>query len=801
MGSDGFLEGMASPTPNSNSLAQTEECYRVLTETFGHSGYKGKQKEIINAAVSGADVFVLAPTGMGKSICFQVPAAAAKSGITIVVSPLLALMKNQIASLRRKCISAVSLMSETPLSEKEEILQDLASGSPTNRLFYTTPERLCTRDIMQLLDHVYSAGKLNRLVVDELIVAFSLQAHCISEWGHDFRSEYRKLGQFRDRFPSVPIMALTATATPSVQRDIVQSLRMTSDRLFKAVHPFNRANLFYEVRYRSTQDESTSPSTAQMSDILDFITTLYRRRERPSSGIIYCRSKATCNELSAYLRGKGINSRPYHRGISSTILDRTLREWEVGGAGEGGVDVVCATIAFGMGIDKSDVRYIIHYDLPKSFEGYYQETGRAGRDGSPSRCVLYYSREDALRLQKLVSDSHSKRQCAADAIDGPAPSQRSIDSFSALVNFAESIDVCRHVAICRYFGEATDERTAKEYCDDMCDVCKYPDKTKRRKRNLASEELVAARVSLSLSRQKPTSVSADADASSSNARPIGPSGYGASSRSSSIGIKRRGDGVSSSNTNTASKRSKSEHRMPAALVTKPHSSISSLKKPFRTPFKTPFKVPTIAVDVPESSTAQIDDLADNEGTSSPMPVDSWSTSLEQYVDSAQIDNNIEILDEPDHRPSSPIDIPEMSMDIALDASFSQKIPLSRREECFQSIRHALYKVMGRNRGGDEERLWSHITGSPRDSDARHEILDMVSKSLEYDAHTMSATESGYQGRIRQKLRTLDVIRKQQTWVDRGGGDSEGMEEVLSAFRESCQRWKKNSKGKGKHKAV
>ncbi|KAF8547656.1 ATP-dependent DNA helicase [Imleria badia] len=427
---------------------------------------------------AGADVFVLAPTGMGKSLCFQVLAIAEDCGVSIIASPLLALMTNQVTNLRSKGISAVSLTSETSKGEKSEILRDLSSKQPKNRLFYTTPEKLCTQDLMRALASVYSNGQLRRLVIDE--------AHCISEWGHDFREEYRNLGSFRERFPGITIMTLTATATKNVQRDIIRSLKMAQDKFFTAVHPFNRVNLHVGwVRYKSAPE-----SHSLMQDILEFIESLHRRRNRPSSGIIYCRKRGMCDELSNYLRVKGLNAQPYHRGISQKTLNKTLKEWEIGGTGEGGVDVVCATIAFGTGIDKSDIRYIIHYDLPKSMEGYYQETGwlslRVNLLGYPARYILYYSREDALRLGRLVSSAHAKRQ-AASSMNGPEPSQRSINGLGALVSFAENVATCRHVSICRHFGETTDttdDNVMESVCDKMCDVCKYPDRTRQRKTNL-----------------------------------------------------------------------------------------------------------------------------------------------------------------------------------------------------------------------------------------------------------------------------------------------------------------------------
>ncbi|KAF5360903.1 hypothetical protein D9756_005058 [Leucocoprinus leucothites] len=289
----------------------------------------------------------------------------------------------EVENLQRKGVNVVAWTADTGKDERQELERDLVSHSPRLRLLYISPEKYATPDCTRILDEVYRKHNLNRLVIDE--------AHCISEWGNSFRSDYRGLGKFRDRYRNVPIMALTATATQVVQRDIIHNLKMDRDNTFYAIHPFNRENLFYEVRYLSSPEPNT-----RMQQILDYITLLYQRRNRASSGIIYCRAKVTCDALTAFLRGKGLNAKPYHRGIrfghhtlslrrprasdsspdiSSGILQQTLKQWSAGGHGEpDGVDLVVATVAFGLGIDKGDVRYIIHYDLPASFEGYYQET-------------------------------------------------------------------------------------------------------------------------------------------------------------------------------------------------------------------------------------------------------------------------------------------------------------------------------------------------------------------------------------------------------------------------------------------
>ncbi|KII90932.1 hypothetical protein PLICRDRAFT_174284 [Plicaturopsis crispa FD-325 SS-3] len=732
--------------------------HHVLTRVFGHTEYKGKQREIVEAAIRGADVFVLAPTGMGKSLCFQVPAVADEHGVTIVVSPLLALMKNQVARLRQKFISVAALTSETSITEKQEITKDLSSGHPDNRLLYITPEKLCTQEFMKLLKIIYKNKELNRLVVDE--------AHCLSEWGHDFRPHYRKLGFFREEFPEVPIMALTATATATVQLDIVKSLGMSLDHLYKVVHPFNRANLFYEVRYMSAPD-----APKQMDDIHQFISKIHRRRGRPSSGIIYCRTRATCDDLAAYLRGKGLSARPYHRGIKTTTLDRTLKEWEEGGSGDGGVDVVCATIAFGMGIDKSDVRYVLHYDLPKSFEGYYQETGRAGRDGSPAKCVLYYSREDVVRVRKLVSSSHARRQNIAT--EGPPPSQRSVDSLTALVNFAESSITCRHVSICRYFGEhidSNDTGLVKRYCNAMCDLCKYPDKTRRRKNKLSTEEYVGTQVAVL---QRNARCDDDDDgypvAGPSNAwrntlregddmRPVARGSLGATKRAyydaapPAVPVKKTRYDVT-----------------PVILNTKQHASVSTLYKPFKAP--TRISAPRDPPREPAPAPAVIAHHRSVSDDEKPMHVPStYEPPGAVGYDDREYD--VELLADT-HPSSPPVDMPEMNIEV--DACFSQKIPVAMRKDAIHSIRQGLYKVF--MSGGRQADMWAHLKRAPPDDDARNDFLAAVAKDLEFSSHSMCTTEEGYQRRTRDKVEAVKRLVRPEAWGTAADVDDD-LEETL-----------------------
>ncbi|KDQ62727.1 hypothetical protein JAAARDRAFT_66384 [Jaapia argillacea MUCL 33604] len=797
------------------------DCFHVLSKVFGHTEFKGKQKQIVEAAVSGADVFVLAPTGMGKSICFQVPALADEHGITIVVSPLLALMKNQVTKLREKNVPVVAFNSETPHEEKQQIIKDLASGHPYNRLLYITPEKMCAPEMLSLLTKTYDQKELNRFVVDE--------AHCISEWGHDFRAEYRRLGLFREKFPEVPIMALTATATPAVQDDIVRSLKMSEDHLYKVVHPFNRPNLFYEVRYAPYPDPFT-----QMNEIFTYITTLHQRRGRPSSGIIYCRNRKTCDDLSAFLRGKGLNSRPYHKGIKSGTLDKTLKDWEQGGDGDGGVDVVCSTIAFGLGIDKPDVRYIIHYDLSKSFEGYYQETGRAGRDGSPSKCVLFYSREDAVRVRKLVTGSHVKRVYASDFNNGPPPSQRAVDSLRALTNFAENVNLCRHVSICRYFGEPIDEKNeelVKKYCNFMCDVCKYPDKTRRRKLALSSEEFVGSQVprlereALPDDDEDPCPRIFAGQNPDSNTRSIF---YGVTAKPStsagwkknfrqgdgedggdfpqvappvqpaakenmpiSVGLKRTGQHQElNSGAGDSAKRPKVNYTTSYGLGVSRH--LQGLRsKPFKTPFKTPVDTPA-KPPLSENNGQNLDDevpVPRSTPEHLPFPSDAPEPPATQSPgqgDRHGSDEHVPV----EHRSSSPVELPDD--DITLEVAFSQKIPTISRSSTFTTIRRCLHKAFFHSVHGD--RMWEYATMATASSETRISALRTVAKELEFSAHSMSRTLDGYKDRSSSKVDAIKQLWDGRSWDEKDVSEEfEDAREIAGVIR----RISKSMKGKAR----
>ena len=398
--------------------------YKLLKDVFGFDQFKGNQEAIIKSVLAGNDTFVLMPTGGGKSLCYQLPALL-KPGTAIVVSPLIALMKNQVDMIRNFGTEVgLAHVMNSSLSKAEllEVKEDLKSGK--TKMLYVAPESLTKEETVDFLRTL----KISFVAIDE--------AHCISEWGHDFRPEYRRLRPIIDAIgKNLPVIALTATATVKVQQDIMKNLDIMDAKVFKS--SFDRPNLYYEVR----------PKTKDViKDIIKYI-----KQNSGKSGIVYCLSRKKVEELAETLVVNGIKALPYHAGLDSQTRkenqDKFLMEE---------VDVIVATIAFGMGIDKPDVRFVIHHDIPKSLEGYYQETGRAGRDGGEGNCIAFYDYEDIHKLEKFNKGKNVAEQEIAREL------------LNETVTYAESA-VCRHRLLLHYFGEEYE----KENCGS-CDNCRYP---------------------------------------------------------------------------------------------------------------------------------------------------------------------------------------------------------------------------------------------------------------------------------------------------------------------------------------
>jgi ATP-dependent DNA helicase RecQ len=399
-------------------LEQEVDLKEKLKEVFGYTQFRGGQEPIINTLLEGKNVFVIMPTGAGKSMCYQLPAIT-QEGTAIIVSPLIALMKNQVDQMVAFGVNAQFLNSTLSKTEMTRVKKEVLNGEV--KLLYVAPESLSKEDNLTFLQ----SAKISFIAIDE--------AHCISEWGHDFRPEYRKIKSIVELLGNPPVIALTATATPKVQMDIQKNLQMEDAQVFKS--SFNRKNLYYEIR----------PKTGAKKQLIKYV-----KQNQGKSGIVYCLSRKKVEEIADLLKVNGVRALPYHAGLESDIRmanqDAFLNE---------DADVIVATIAFGMGIDKPDVRFVIHYDAPKSLEGYYQETGRAGRDGMEGNCLMFYSYDDIEKLEKFNKDKSVSERDNAKIL------------LAEMTAYAET-SVCRRRHLLNYFGETLDKDCG------FCDNCLKP---------------------------------------------------------------------------------------------------------------------------------------------------------------------------------------------------------------------------------------------------------------------------------------------------------------------------------------
>ncbi|KAJ5669705.1 Bloom syndrome protein [Penicillium macrosclerotiorum] len=429
-----------SPPRNSfwSNHPWSQEVRTVLKDRFHLRGFRSNQLEAIDATLGGKDTFILMPTGGGKSLCYQLPSIVNSGhtrGVTIVVSPLLSLMQDQVDHLRKLNIKAFLINGESDKTERSWILGQLSNaGGEGLELLYITPEMINkNQTLVRALEKLHHRKRLARLVIDE--------AHCVSQWGHDFRPDYKELGEVRTKLPGVPLMALTATATENVKVDVMHNLKMKGCEVF--LQSFNRPNLTYEVRIKGKNDEV-------LAGIADIITTSYKNQ----CGIVYCLSRKTCEKVAEDLRKKyRLKAHHYHAAMKSSEKAEVQNYWQ-----QGRYHVIVATIAFGMGIDKPDVRFVIHHSIPKSLEGYYQETGRAGRDGKRSGCYLYYGYKDFATLKRMIDDGDGNYEQKA----------RQKQMLRNVVQFCENRSDCRRVQVLAYFNEYF----RREDCDDSCDNCK-----------------------------------------------------------------------------------------------------------------------------------------------------------------------------------------------------------------------------------------------------------------------------------------------------------------------------------------
>lgn len=434
-------------------MRQEGDTIDSLLERFGLDQFRPIQADVINAAVANKDLLVVLPTGHGKSLTFQYPAFAADTGVTIIISPLLALIDNQVSGLRARGFDCAAITSATARPERGVILKNLGLGEP--RLLYMTPELFCTPKFRPLLQGIIAQGLLNRVVVDE--------AHCAVEWGRQFRPEYGELGFIKREFPSVPVTALTGTASPSMQRQIQRVLNLGHAEVFST--GVNRPNMHFQLKYVEDLGE-------RFDNLLNHLRRYQQRvgvaisqgycttETWPGCGLIYCRRRQTCEQVALALTQNGISAKPYHAKMPQHEKDRVMRSWI---EGKRGTAIIVATVAFGMGIDKPDTRFVIHFELPDNIETFVQQAGRGGRDGRACLSLIYFSHGDRQRVLEY-----------AEQTDNPD----ALESAQKLIDYCLTVE-CRHLSISKFFDGDAAAKYPAQVCEYACDVCRDQDRVRK----------------------------------------------------------------------------------------------------------------------------------------------------------------------------------------------------------------------------------------------------------------------------------------------------------------------------------
>lgn len=426
-----------------------KKLYKTLKDVFHYDSYKSLvQKRAVEAvADSGQDVFVSMPTGAGKSLCYQLPALVSeRDGITIVVSPLIALMTDQMKQMKELGVCTETINSKMKNSERERVKDDLISSSPRTKLLYITPELASTPGFKAIVNRLHENNRLARFVVDE--------AHCVSQWGHNFRPDYLRLGEIKEKYPSVPWVALTATASVKVMDDILLLLKLCQPVAIFKTSCF-RPNLFYDVVFKENLDDPYEDLFQFALSALGDLWEMTPPSDR-GCGIVYCRTRDACEEVAAKLSKLGLLTRPYHAGMKPALREEVQTGWM-----DGKITAIAATVSFGMGIDKPTVRFVAHWSVSQSVAGYYQESGRAGRDGNPAKCRIYYSRADRETIRFLLK----KDEKTSKSKQGKTKCSVAIKSFDTMIKYCEDV-VCRHYLLSREFGD--DIPDCRKYCDVCC---------------------------------------------------------------------------------------------------------------------------------------------------------------------------------------------------------------------------------------------------------------------------------------------------------------------------------------------